>query len=217
MLFRSALFMKADGEEQIFQNIISRYGNDGKEFVKLYKKFFKDKSFETAVAMEAKYLELFNQRLTEVDSPAEMLSYLQLYRLMRLAFGSSYEHDLSEPLVLHKADATHPALDYYGFDMAVMNKVLEWKILNTSQLSSEDALALAKCVVIRPYTTDTYLHMKNNQALSDEPLLIASASYNAFIYPYDNIDYLYFSITTSQRHCSRFYHRETDSVMAAVF
>ena len=142
------LFDQPKGEFLIREDLGRRYGEDGLAF---YDSLTTQLDYGTLLDAENRFLKLFLSRLSEVDSPEEMLSYLLLYRVYRRSFAPEYL-EIDGDLI---REISHPALDYVATDQAVADAVLEWGLLNTQALSREEAALAARVLAGRTAADDT--------------------------------------------------------------
>lgn len=191
-----ALFFKPDGERLIRDELIKKYGEDGEAFYDLlisyYKRSHPASVFDNIIEFESLYLKMLKGRLSEVESKQEMLAFLQMYRLTRLALGSEYvrTYYIETPEtgnVAYTETLVHPDLDYIGTDKAVAEAVYNWHILNKGALTDDMEYALAYCTVAPPHTEGVEEHKVSEDALYNELALCSGYSYNYAVTEEGNI------------------------------
>ena len=203
-----ALFLKTKGEHLIRENLVSRYGEDGGRVFDLLLGYVRKENivscYDALVEMESLYLRLLKGRLTEVDSPEEMMEFMQMYRVTRLALGSDhYSHRTvcteESGCVGYEQLVVHPDLDYMGLDRAVAKAICHWNVLNADAMAEEQEYALAYSLMTFPDSTteDEYKATRKNVDKCD-PLLLPIVSYSMttlgdgttvqfdFYYPWEN-------------------------------
>ena len=214
-----AYFEKPKGDQLIRKELVNKYGADGGAFFDLLVVYvtntYKTSSFETAIEFESIYLRLLKSRLSEIDSEYEMLTFLQLYRVTRLTFGSEYVHDYvvsteDRGNVGYTETLIHPDLDYIGSDKAVADAVYEWHILNRSILTDKQEYALAYCLSAYPTNTGTTEYRTTRDNLNREPLLIHLGSYSITVIDSQTVLFrLYYPSNIYNDHHLRYYNATT--------
>lgn len=140
------LFEQPDGELLIREELGKRYGEDGLQF---YDSLPFAPDFNSFLDTEPLFLKLFVSRLSEVETPDQMLSYLLLYRLYRMAFAPEYLY-----YEVDSYEQMHPLLDYSAADGTVAEAVVRWGVLNGEALSQEDTALAALILSGRTLTKD---------------------------------------------------------------
>lgn len=187
-----ALIMEPDGEKRVKEELIRHYGNDGKEFYQLirplFERFDSQDPFGWIVKTEALYLRLLKSRLQDIKSPQEMLTFLQMYRIVRLGMSSEYTRGPLESREM----VPNSKLDYYAVDRAVAEAVAQWGILNTDGLTEEQAYALAYALSAYPNNAGVEEYRLTRDSLDSEPLHCMNYKYSMKTVDEENVSFHFF-------------------------
>jgi len=208
------LFLQPHGERLIKQELIDRYGDDGKEFYRYISTCAErdtiDGNFTTHADMEELYLRLLASRVQEVESPQEMLAFLQMYRVLRLGMSSEYGINSILTGNDHRETMNHYQLDYTSVDMAVADGVYDWHILNAEGFTEEQEYALAYAVSAVPSNTGKDEYKMTHDSVDSEPLLCMDYRYSMKMTERDNI-WFYFKYTVDEQEHSVLRHYYFDA------
>lgn len=208
------LFLKPNGDLLIRQAMIDKYGEEGGHFYDLLLEWSKGKypksPYDSMIEIESIYLRLLKGRLNEIESEQEMLAFLQMYRITRLAFGSEYVRDTSGNGVTNLETIIHPDLDYVGFDKAVADEVYKWHILNKGNLTDEQEYALAYAISAYPSNTGIEEYRKTRSAMYSELPICTGYKYSITVMDSENIRFKFYFTGRKYNHdVSRYYNINT--------
>ena len=202
-----ALFLKPNGAQLIRQEMVKRYGENGSRLFDLLELYAQNKhpdgNFACVVEFESLYLQLLKGRLQEVESPHEMLAFLHMYRITRLALGSeylrSYVVETEETgSAGYNETITHPDIDYVATDKAVAEAVYNWHIINRGKLTDKQEYALAYCISAFPANQGEVEHRLTREAVQNETLLCSDFKYY-YKETGENIIHFYFDTSIAYR------------------
>lgn len=169
------LYLKPKGELLIRDELVKRYGEEGGRVYDCL--HYTDNQFELVLEAERLFLKLFTQRIGEVSSQSEMLSYVHLYRLYRKVFCARYASNTtrvdekSGTLVSVQREKVHPLLNFPEADASVAAAVLKWNILNP-ELPEDMARAAAHVLVSAPIFEDPIHCRDYDIIMMFDPLLV---------------------------------------------
>ena len=187
------------------QYVMKHYGAEGYQYVSNHK--YTD--YEKALAAEKLFLKLFLQRLEEVQTQEEMLSYLQLYRVYRKLFCLIYRQEEVEVVngcnQLNVLEIPHPELDYRSADAKVAEAALRFGIIKQGTLTDAQAKELLMQLIGRREYTDYDDYRHNHTQMDYDVFLIGDLRYKVLVFPGETIyrveNYTYgFSYTISAPH-----------------
>lgn len=163
------------------------YGDEGVKFFYSYN--YSD--YEHIVKSEKLFLKLFLQRLEEVDTQEEMLSYLQLYRVYRKLFCLVYEQVEIEATPngnqRNTLELNHPELDYRGADVLVAQAAYQSGMINEGTLTEAQAMELLMNLIGRRECTDYEDYRDYYWEMHGDVFLIGDLRYKVFVYPSETI------------------------------
>lgn len=177
-------YLSTLNREKITSYLQEHYGEEGVEFFRSAK--YTD--YDSYIKYENLFLKLFLQRLEEVETQEEMLSYLQLYRVYRKLFCLVYEQVEIDGNQRNVLELDHPELDYRGADALVAQAAYRNGMINEGTLTEAQAMELLINLIGRRKCTDyedyrDYYHY----GLSSDVFLIGDLRYKAYVYPSETI------------------------------
>lgn len=170
-------YMRIGGDYVLYQELVHRYGNDGRKiFEGIHGLAPDDEWYDQVIETERLFLKLFTDRLNEIETGEDMASYLQLYRFYRQVFSVQYNHeyyvDLNGCLNSRTIELVHPLLDYSSADMAVAQTAVKHGIFNDEAIPAELQLMLAHGLVSRRKAFDYIDNRENVTALHRESFVL---------------------------------------------
>lgn len=159
------------------------YGEEGVQFLRIAK--YND--YEKMIESERLFLKLFLQRLEEVESQEEMLSYLQLYRVYRKLFCLVYQQVEIDGNQRNTLELDHPELDYRGADALVAQAAYRSGMIAEGVLTEAQTMELLESLIGRRKCTDYEDNRNNYWKMYDDVFLIGDLRYKALTRPSDTI------------------------------
>ena len=169
------------------QYVMKHYGAEGYQYVSNHK--YTD--YERALEAEKLFLKLFLQRLEEVETQEEMLSYLQLYRVYRKLFCLIYRQEEVEIVngcnQLNVLEIPHPELDYRSADAKVAEAALRFGIIKQGTLTEAQAKELLMQLIGRQEYTDYDDYRHNHTQMDYDVFLIGDLRFKVLVFPNETI------------------------------
>ena len=177
----------APNSDVLGQYVMKHYGAEGYQYVSNHK--YTD--YEKALAAEKLFLKLFLQRLEEVETQEEMLSYLQLYRVYRKLFCLIYRQEEVEIVngcnQLNVLEIPHPELDYRSADAKVAEAALRFGIIKQGTLTEAQAKELLMQLIGRREYADYGDYRYNHTQMDYDVFLLGDLRYKVLVFPNETI------------------------------
>ena len=173
--------------DALMQYLKKHYGAEGVQYAFNHK--YSD--YESALEAEKLFLKLFLQRLEEVETQEEMLSYLQLYRVYRKLFCLIYRQQEVEIVngcnQLNVLEIPHPELDYRSADAKVAEAALRFGIIKQGTLTEAQAKELLMQLIGRREYTDYDDYRHNHTQMDYDVFLIGDLRFKVLVFPNETI------------------------------
>lgn len=143
------LLSQPEGELKIREYLTDRYGEDGGLFFDILDKY--PTTFDDIADSEALFLKMFVSRMQEISSPADFVSYFQLYRIYRRVYCAQYIPsefpDINASPEIQIIEPFHPKVNYSVYDEMIAAELLKQNVLNAGQFSEEEKETLARTLI----------------------------------------------------------------------
>ncbi len=180
-------YERTENAAVILDYLTEHYGSDGLRFYNeaMYT------GFEDALEGEKLFLQLFLQRLEEVETQEEMLSYLQLYRIYRKLFCLVYQQREIEETSLgnqsNVLEMDHPELDYRGADALVADAACRSGMIQTGVLTQAQTMELLKSLIGRREYADYDDYRDHFLETCNDVFLIGDLRYKIRAFPGETV------------------------------